>query len=95
MTEKASPTVLIDNERTVVTKWHFTRGAATGWHRHKMDYVVVPLMDGKIMIVSQDGEETIVEMRAGTPYYRETGVEHDVINAGEGEYAFLEVEFKP
>ena len=27
-------------------------------------------------------------------YFRDVGVEHDVVNAGDGEYAFIEVEFE-
>jgi hypothetical protein len=33
-------------------------------------------------------------MKKGVPYFREAGVEHDVVNAGEGDYAFIEVELK-
>jgi len=28
------------------------------------------------------------------PYFRNEGVEHDVINAGDGEHAFIEIEIK-
>jgi len=43
MREKAKPTVQIDDEKVKVTRWDFSPGAETGWHRHEMDYVVVPL----------------------------------------------------
>jgi quercetin dioxygenase-like cupin family protein len=33
--ERAQPTVLIENERVRVTRWHFAPGASTGWHRHE------------------------------------------------------------
>jgi len=33
-------------------------------------------------------------MKEGVPYYRPAGVEHDVINANAGEYAFIEVEVR-
>ena len=39
--KEATPTVFIDNERVRVTEWRFAPGAATGWHRHEYDYVVV------------------------------------------------------
>ena len=90
---KAVPTVLIDNERVRVTEWRFAPGAATGWHRHAHDYVIVPLMDGRLRLATREGETT-VEMRKGEPYYRNAGVEHDVINASDGDYAFMEVELK-
>jgi quercetin dioxygenase-like cupin family protein len=83
----------IDNERVIVTEWRFTAGASTGWHRHAHDYVIVPLMDGRLRLATADGETT-AEMKQGVPYYRPAGVEHDVINASDGDYAFIEVELK-
>ena len=98
MTDKQPPqatsTVFVDNARTRVTEWRFVPDASTGWHRHEYDYVVVPLADGKLRIVGPGGEESVSEMRRGVPYFREAGVEHDVINASGHDYAFMEVEFK-
>ncbi len=88
----AKPTVFIDNDRTRVTEWRFAIGAHTGWHRHEMDYTVVPIMDGELKIIGPDGEETIAPLKQGVPYYRDCGVEHDVINNNDLEYAFIEVE---
>ena len=93
MAEAAKPTVFIDNERVRVTEWRFAPGAATGHHRHEMDYVVVPMLDGKLKLVEPDGER-IAELKAGVPYTRKVGVEHDVINANPYEYAFIEIELK-
>jgi beta-alanine degradation protein BauB len=93
-TPAAVPTVMIDNDRTRVTEWRFAPGAATGWHRHEMDYVVVPVMDGTLKIVDKDGTENLAELKDGIPYFREVGVEHDVINANDYEFAFVEIEFK-
>ncbi len=94
MSGTAKPTVFIDNDKVRVTEWRFAPGDNTGWHRHGMDYVVVPLMDGKVRLKLPGGEEAEAEMKKGVPYFRETGVEHDVINANDGEYAFIEVELK-
>lgn len=93
MTEAARSTVFIDNDRVVVTEWRFAPGAATGWHRHSHDYVVVPLMDGKLRLVTKESE-SVAEMKSGVPYFRSEGVEHDVINANDSEYAFIEIELK-
>jgi len=90
----AKPRVFIDNDKVRVTEWRFAPGDNTGWHRHGMDYVVVPLMDGKVRLKLPGGEEAEAEMKKGVPYFRETGVEHDVINANDSEYAFIEVELK-
>jgi quercetin dioxygenase-like cupin family protein len=92
---QAVPTVLIDNPRVRVTEWRFAPGAATGWHRHAMDYVVVPMTDGALELVGGDGARNRAELRQGVPYFRAAGVEHDVINANPYEFAFLEVELKP
>ena len=89
----ATPKTLIDNDRVIVTEWRFGPGANTGWHRHAHDYVVVPLMDGKVKLETKEGT-SFAEMKKGAPYFRKTGVEHDVINANEGEYAFIEIELK-
>ncbi len=92
--KKARPTVRIDNERTRVTEWRFAPGAATGWHRHEHDYVVVPLTTGRLRLIGPGGQESVAELTAGLPYFRAKGVEHDVVNASEGEFAFIEIEFK-
>ena len=52
MTQRATSKVFIDNERVRVTEWRFAPGAATGWHRHEMDYVVVPMADGDVLTVT-------------------------------------------
>jgi len=92
--ERAQATLFIDNERVRVTEWRFAPGAATGWHRHEYDYVVVPMADGRLKLVTDGGQETIAELKKGVPYFRNVGVEHDVINANEVEYAFVEIELK-
>ena len=89
----ATPIKLIENDRVIVTEWRFTPGASTGWHRHAHDYVVVPLMDGRLRLATAEGETTVA-MTKGVPYYRSAGVEHDVINASDGDYAFMEVEIR-
>ena len=89
----ASSTVQIDNDRLRVTEWRFAPGAATGHHRHEFDYVVVPLTTGQLRLVEPDGER-VAELTAGRSYYRDAGVEHDVINASPGEFAFIEIEIK-
>jgi quercetin dioxygenase-like cupin family protein len=92
-TGTAKPTVFIDNERVRVTEWRFKkRGDNTGWHRHEYDYVVVPLFDGTLEIDTGGGQRTTAPMKNGIPYFRELGVEHDVINGNDFECAFVEIE---
>ena len=93
MTARGTPTVLIDNDRVRVTRWRFVPGAATGWHRHEHDYVIVPLTDGSLTLVEPDGERQS-DLTTGVPYFREAGVKHDVVNANEHEFEFIEIEVK-
>ena len=88
----ATSTLQHDNERTRVTLWEFAPGDATGWHRHQLDYVIVPLTTGKQKLLGSDGVENEADLTAGVSYFCEAGVEHDVIIAND--FAFLEVEFK-
>lgn len=89
----ATPIVQIDNDRVRVTEWRFAkRGDNTGWHRHAFDYIVVPLFDGVLEIDLGNGERVTAPMQNGVPYFRELGVEHDVINGNDFECAFVEVE---
>ncbi len=44
--------------------------------------------------VKKKAHDKAAEMVVGQPYSRPVGVEHDVINDGPGEVAFLEVEMK-
>lgn len=89
----AVSTVQIDDDRVRVTEWRFAPGAHTGWHVHEFPYVVVPVTNGVLMLDTPDGAREST-LRAGISYVREAGVEHDVINANEHEFVFVEVELK-
>jgi len=89
----AVPTVQLENDRVVVTEWRFAPGAHTGWHRHGMDYVVVPGTTGDLTIETSEGLAK-APLTAGVSYARNEGVEHDVINDNAFEFVFVEVELK-
>jgi quercetin dioxygenase-like cupin family protein len=90
---QAVGTKQLENDRVIVTEWRFAPGAETGWHRHGHDYVVVPLVTGKLKI--DDGKaQHLAELKAGGSYARPVGVEHNVINANDFEFAFVEIEIK-
>lgn len=89
----ATPTVMVENDRVRVTEWRFPPGGATGWHRHDMDYVVTPMTTGVLLLETPDGDVE-AQLEAGKPYYRGAGVEHDVINANDYEFVFVETEIK-
>ncbi|MEO7854300.1 MAG: cupin domain-containing protein [Rubrivivax sp.] len=89
----ATPLVQVDNDRVMVTLWTFPPGADTGHHVHAHDYVVVPLTSGTLRLVEPGGLRD-VPMTAGASYAREAGVAHNVINANEFEFRFVEIELK-
>jgi len=92
---QATSDLQVDNERVRVTEWRFAPGAETGVHIHGMDYVIVPCLTGRLKIVAPDGQESFAELKQGGSYFRHAGVHHNVINANDFEFAFVEVELKP
>ena len=89
----AKSKLLQETERVIITEWRLAPGAETGWHRHAHDYVVVCLTTGKLLAETRDGNiET--SLAVGQAYARPVGVEHNIINPGSDEFAFIEVELK-
>ena len=89
----ATGTVQLDDAHTRVTRWDFVAGAETGWHKHELDYLVVPMTDCAFLLEEPTGERR-VDVAAGAPYRRNEGVEHNVINGGDQPMSFIEVELK-
>ena len=90
----AEPVRQLDNDRVVVTEWRFAPGAETGWHQHGYPYVVVPMLTGQLLIEGKDGSANHASLTQGVSYARESGVEHNVINAGTSPMRFIEIELK-
>jgi beta-alanine degradation protein BauB len=90
---KAVPSIQVDNERVLVTRWQFAPGAETGHHVHTRDYVVVPLATGILRLEEPDGIRD-VNLQAGVSYARLAGVAHNVINVNDYEFSFVEIELK-
>jgi beta-alanine degradation protein BauB len=90
---QATATLQVDNERVRVTEWRFAPGEATGRHRHELDYVIVPVRGGTLRLETEEST-TEAEIVAGRSYFREAGIEHDVVNASDDEVVFVEVEIK-
>jgi quercetin dioxygenase-like cupin family protein len=89
---RATSTLRLETERVRATESAFRPGAETGWHRHAHDYVIVPLTDGSLLLEEPGGGTRTSALELGIPYARPTGVEHNVINAGDTDLAFLEIE---
>jgi quercetin dioxygenase-like cupin family protein len=90
---KATSAVQVENERVIVTEWRFAPGADTGHHVHAHDYVVVPLTTGTLRLQDAAGERE-ASLEAGISYARHAGVSHNVINANDYEFRFVEIELK-
>jgi beta-alanine degradation protein BauB len=84
--------IKINEPHVRVIEYRFAPGAETGWHRHGYDYVVVPLLDGKLLLERPDGTSQVTELVTNQPYARRAGVEHNVVNANAFEFSFLEIE---
>jgi len=91
---RATSEVQLDTERVRVTEWCFCPGAATGWHTHEYDYIVVPLTTGALRLDEADGSRT-VQLEQGKSYARAASVQHDVVNPNAFEFRFVEIELKP
>jgi quercetin dioxygenase-like cupin family protein len=89
----AISTVQIENDVVRVTEWRFPPGTSTGFHRHEHDYVVVPMTTGQLRILTPTGE-TMGDLIAGQAYFRQAGVEHEVVNENRSEIVFVETELK-
>jgi quercetin dioxygenase-like cupin family protein len=94
MPDSAVPIALLDNERVHVTLWRLPQGTSTGWHRHELDFLVIPLTTGHLKLSEADGSHVQVELEAGAPSFQQAGGEHDVTNVGEAEFRFIEIEVK-
>ena len=90
----ATSKIMIDNEKTRVTSWAFEPGEETGQHIHEYDYVVVPMKNGELKLVDHNGLVSISKLQKGISYYKEKGVNHNVINNNNFAYSFIEIEIK-
>lgn len=90
---KAAVEIIEDNARVRIVRYTLAPGAATGWHVHALDYVIVPYDDGRIRVDTPSGS-IAAELKRDQPYYRSKGAEHNVVSLMETPFAFLEIEIK-
>ena len=93
LSASAIATVQVDTAEVRVTEWRLPVASAIGYHRHEHDYVVVPVTDGELTVVSASGIARN-PIRVGQSYFRKAGVEHDVRNDTGREIVFVEIEIK-
>ena len=93
MTEKAEPTIIIENEKVKVADWRMGPDTQIGHHGHSMDYLVVALSGGELTIAGSE-ENIAFPLEVGVTVFGNTGDAHDVLNRGDAELRFLEIEIK-
>ena len=93
MSEAARASVQVDTAEVRVTEWRLPPGSAIGHHRHEHDYVVVPMTDSVMTVVSAGGSAQN-PIKTGQSYFHKAGVEHDVRNDTPREIVFVEIEIK-
>ena len=91
--QKAVFSVQVDNDRTTVRQWTFAPGSETGWHIHAHDFIVVPQTKGTLLLQTIDGK-SLKKLTLGSSYFKNAGIEHNAINAEDGEIVLLEIELK-
>ena len=90
----AKSIIIIDNDKIRVTNWFFKPGESTGKHIHEYDYVIVPMSDGVLKIINEDGTVSLSKLNKGFPYFKQKGTKHNVINNNNFAYSFIELEIK-
>jgi len=83
-----------DTESVRITTWTFEDGEATGFHRHELDYVVVPITGGTFEIRDGRGGTRELVQQAAVAYLGSRGTEHDVVNRSGQPASFVEIELK-
>ncbi|MCA0379200.1 MAG: cupin domain-containing protein [Actinobacteria bacterium] len=80
MSTGAQSEIQLENEFFRVTKWTIAPGSVIPMHLHEHEYVVTPLVDGVMHVVTSDGEEIVAELVMGESYSRPSGSEHRIEN---------------
>ena len=93
MCDAAQMEVIEDNERVRIVRYTLAYMAATGWHTHALDYVIVPYENCRVRVDRADGTVE-AEMHRNSPYFRTKGIEHNVTSLTPATFSFLEIEIK-
>ena len=94
MRSSCKATLLIDDEKTRVTRFDFAPNQETGWHEQSYDYAITALTDCNMRLEHLEWSATKALVPAGEAYRRVAGIRHNAINASEKMMSFVEVELK-
>jgi quercetin dioxygenase-like cupin family protein len=83
----------IENDKVSVNHLFFPAHSQTQWHRHERAYVIVPMEDAVLQMENAHGLQDAI-LKRGQCYYRDVGVEHNVINNNDFDVTLIEIEIK-
>jgi len=86
--------IIFENDLVRVWELAVEPGKSKGLHRHDLPYVIVPMTEGDIEIVSVDGKSYRPHDRIGEAVWRDAGEVHDLHNRGNATYRNVLVEIK-
>ena len=52
------------------------------------------MQDGKLKLINNQSSDRLSDLKKGVSYFRKAGVKHNVINVGESNLTFIELEIK-
>ncbi|KGJ01765.1 hypothetical protein IT41_19310 [Paracoccus halophilus] len=87
--------VIYENDLVRVWSLRLPAGATQDWHRHDLDYLVIPIVpsDNNVMVFA-DGREKPTTETPGDALWRQAGPPHKLENRGTIDYQNVLVEFK-
>jgi quercetin dioxygenase-like cupin family protein len=69
-------------------------GGKQPWHQHLLDYLIVPLTEGRNVMRFADGRVKNTDETPGTVLWREAGIPHELENLADWRYKNVLIEFK-
>ncbi len=86
--------VMFENDHVRVWELAVEPGKDKGMHRHDLPYVIVPMTEGDIEIVSIDGRSFKPKEVVGEAIWRDAGEVHNLYNRGTNTYRNVLIEIK-
>ncbi len=86
--------IVVDNSELRVQEVQIAPGGMLHKHTHKFPFLVVALSDADLHNFPQGKPATMAHLKAGEVRWAGPGITHQVMNMGQQEAHFIEVEFK-
>ena len=86
--------VLFENDFVRVWSVELNPGERQPWHRHDLPYLIVPLTEGRNVMIFADGRRRETVEVAGGVLWREPGIPHELENISDWTYRNVLIELK-